>query len=237
VKTVLTRFQYATLAVIYGLAILVFGLLVYPALTEESAKVADLAQHRKQKEQLDIKLKEKLRIDKEKQTLVADIASLRNAVPKEANIDLLLIDLERLAKQANVDLIGFETPGTEDVKETHKEINQMLEDLKDKQAAKPKPKDAKPAAPAAGAKPADIGSELGLKQIDKEVYVTGDYSSMVQFVRNIEAYERVMGVSHVVIAVPKEEAKADADKASERAKKLKLNQPVMCFLLSVYYLP
>jgi len=234
---VLTRFQYAILASIYGLAILVFSLLVYPAVTEESAKVADLAQHRKQKEQLDAKLKEKLRIDKEKQTLVADIASLRNAVPKEANIDLLLIDLERLAKQANVDLIGFETPGTEDVKETHKEINQMLEDLKDKQAAKPKPKDAKPAAPAAAAKPADIGSELGLKQIDKEVYVTGDYSSMVQFVRNIEAYERVMGVSHVVIAVPKDEAKADTDKASERAKKLKLNQPVMCFLLSVYYLP
>lgn len=233
----LTRFQYAILASIYGLAILVFSLLVYPAVTEESAKVADLAQHRKQKEQLDAKLKEKLRIDKEKQTLVADIASLRNAVPKEANIDLLLIDLERLAKQANVDLIGFETPGTEDVKETHKEINQMLEDLKDKQAAKPKPKDAKPAAPAAAAKPADIGSELGLKQIDKEVYVTGDYSSMVQFVRNIEAYERVMGVSHVVIAVPKDEAKADTDKASERAKKLKLNQPVMCFLLSVYYLP
>ena len=233
----LTRFQYAILASIYGLAILVFSLLVYPAVTEESAKVADLAQHRKQKEQLDAKLKEKLRIDKEKQTLVADIASLRNAVPKEANIDLLLIDLERLAKQANVDLIGFETPGTEDVKETHKEINQMLEDLKDKQAAKPKPKDAKPAAPAAAAKPADIGSELGLKQIDKEVYVTGDCSSMVQFVRNIEAYERVMGVSHVVIAVPKDEAKADTDKASERAKKLKLNQPVMCFLLSVYYLP
>ena len=97
----LTRFQYAILASIYGLAILVFSLLVYPAVTEESAKVADLAQHRKQKEQLDIKLKEKLRIDKEKQTLVADIASLRNAVPKEANIDLLLIDLERLAKQAN----------------------------------------------------------------------------------------------------------------------------------------
>jgi len=234
----LTRFQYATLAVIYGLTILVFALLVYPAITEESAKIADLAQHKQQKEQLDIKLKEKLRVDSEKQALVADIASLRNAVPKEANVDLLLIDLERLAKQANVDLIGFETPGTEEVKESHKEINEMLEDLKGNQAAKAKakPKDAKPAA-VPNAKPADIGSELGLKQIDKEVYVTGNYSAMVQFVRNIEAYERVMGVSHVVIAVPKEEAKSETDKATERAKKLKLNQPVMCFLLSIYYLP
>jgi Tfp pilus assembly protein PilO len=213
----LTKFQYATLAVIYGLAILVFAMLVYPAVTEESAKLVDLAQHKQQKEQLDIKLKEKLRIDREKQALVADIASLRNAVPKEANIDLLLIDLEKLAKEANVDLIGFETPGTEDVKETHKEMVEMLEDLKGKQAK---------------AKP-----ELGLKQIDKEVYVTGSYSSLVQFVRNIEAYERVMGVSHVVIANPKEEGKAETDKASERAKKLKLGQPVMCFLLSVYYLP
>lgn len=233
----LTRFQYATLAVIYGLAILVFALLVYPAITEESVKQADLNQHRNQRDQLDLKLKEKLRIDREKQALVADIASLRNAVPKEANVDLLLIDLERLAKQANVDLIGFETPGTEDVKETHKEINEMLEDINGKGAAKPKAKDAKQPAPIAAAKPADIGSELGLKQIDKEVYVTGNYSSMVQFVRNIEAYERVMGVSHVVIAVPKQEAKADTDKASDRAKKLKLTQPVMCFLLSVYYLP
>lgn len=233
----LTRFQYATLAVIYGLAILVFAMLVYPCINEESAKMVDLTQHRQQKEQLDIKLKEKLRIDREKQALVADIASLRNAVPKEANVDLLLIDLERLAKQANVDLIGFETPGTEDVKESHKEMVEMLEDLKGKQG-KPKPKETKPSAAAPlASKPADVGSELGLKQIDKEVYVTGNYASMVQFVRNIEAYERVMGVSHVVIAVPKEEAKAETDKASDRAKKLKLSQPVMCFLLSVYYLP
>lgn len=233
----LTRFQYGALAVVYGFAILVFAMLVYPCINEESAKMVDLTQHRQQKEQLDIKLKEKLRIDREKQALVADIASLRNAVPKEANVDLLLIDLERLAKQANVDLIGFETPGTEDVKESRKEMVEMLEDLKGKQA-KPKPKETKPAAAAPlASKPADVGSELGLKQIDKEVYVTGNYASMVQFVRNIEAYERVMGVSHVVIAVPKEEAKAETDKASDRAKKLKLSQPVMCFLLSIYYLP
>jgi len=219
---------------VYGLAIVVFSTLVYPAITEETEKNTDLAQHRLQKEQLDEKLKDRQKVEREKQALVADIASLRNAVPKAVNIDLLLIDLERLASQANVDLIGFENPGTEEVKESHQEMVEMLEDLKGKHA---KPKDKPDKTPPTTAKPADIGSELGLRQIDKEVYVTGSYAAMVQFIRNIESYERVMGVSHVIIAAPKKDSKGEQDKASDRAKKLKLNQPVMSFLLSVYYLP
>jgi len=230
----LSRFQYAVIAVLYGLSIAVASMLVYPTITDESAKSVDLLQHRQQKEQLDAKLKDRIKVEQEKQTLVADIASLRNAVPKAANLDLLLIDLERLASQANVDLIGFENPGTEEIKESQKEMVEMLEDLKGKQS-KPKPKVEKNAA--ATNKPADVGSELGLKQIDKEVFVTGSYASMVQFIRNIEAYERVMGVSHVVIAVPTKDGRGEQDKASDRAKKLKLTQPVMSFLLSVYYLP
>ena len=230
----LTRFQYAALAIVYGLAAVVLGLLVYPCITEESAKLVDLAQHRQQKEQLDLKLKDKQRIEREKQTLVSDIASLRNAVPKTPNLDLLLIDLEKLAVQANVDMIGVETPTSEDLKASQKEMGEMLEDIKGG-PQKPKVKEVKPTPVAA--KPADVGSELGLKQIDREVYITGNYASMVQFIRNIEAYERVMGVSHVVIVQPSKEAKGETDKASDRAKKLKLNQPVMCFLLSVYYLP
>ncbi len=232
----LTKFQYATLAIIYGLAILVFAMGVYPCINEESEKMVTLAQHRQQKEQLDAKLKDKFKIDREKHALEADIASLRNAVPKAPNVDLLLIDLEKLANEANVDLVAFETPGQEELKESQKEMSEILEDLKSKQQ-KPKAKEAKETKPAPAAKPADVGSELGLKQIDKEVYVTGNYASMVQFIRNIEAYERVMGVSHVVIVVPKEGSKEENDKATERAKKLKLTQPVMCFLLSIYYLP
>lgn len=230
----LTRFQYIALAIVYGLAAVVFALLVYPCITEESAKLVDLTQHRQQKDQLDIKLKDKQRIEREKQVLVSDIASLRNAVPKAPNLDLLLIDLEKLATQANVDMIGVETPASEDLKASQKEMGELLEDIKGK-PQKSKGTTEKPASVAA--KPADVGSELGLKQIDREVYITGSYASMVQFIRNIEAYERVMGVSHVVIALPLKDSKAETDKASDRAKKLKLNQPVMCFLLSVYYLP
>lgn len=231
----LTRFQYATLAIIYGLAAIVFSTLLYPSFIEDTEKNADLEQHKQQKEQLDVKLKDRLRVEREKQTLIADIASLRNAVPKTPNLDLLLIDLERLAAQANVDLIGVESPGAEDLKESQKDLVELMEDVKASKGAKPKPKD--PKSQAVAAKPADVGSELGLRQIDREVYVTGNYASMVQFVRNIEAYERMMGVSHVIIASPKQESKGESDKASDRAKKLKLTQPVMCFLLSVYYLP
>ncbi len=230
----LTRFQYATLAIVYGLAIIVFATLLYPCITDESAKMIDLTQHRQQKEQLDVKLKDKARIEREKQALVSDIASLRNAVPKTANLDLLLIDIEKLAAQANVDLIAVETPSSEDLKESQKDMVALVEDLKGKpEKAKVKPEKAPPAA----AKPADVGNELGLKQIDREVYLTGNYASMVQFIRNIEAYERVMGVSHVVIAVPQKEPHGETDKATDKAKKLKLTQPVMSFLLSVYYLP
>lgn len=230
-----TRFQYAAIAIVYGLTIIVCATMLYPCITEESAKMVDLTQHKQQKEQLDIKLKDRERVIREKQTLVSDIAALRNAVPKSPNLDVLLIDLEKLASEANVDLIAIENPGTQDLKESQKEMSEMLEDLKGK-TPKAKPK-AEKTPPANSSKTADVGAELGLKQIDKEVYVTGTYASMVQFIRNIEAYERVMGVSHVVIAVPNKEPHGESDKSTDRAKQLKLDQPVMSFLLSVYYLP
>lgn len=230
-----SRFQYAILAIVYGLIALVGMSLLYPALTEDTEKSTDVAQHLQQKTQLDVKLQDRLKVAQEKQALEADIASLRNAVPKDADVDLLLIDLEKLAVQAGVDLIGVETPGADDVKASQKDIMDML--------GKPDPKnstavDKKTQVSQAKSKPADIGSELGLQQIDREIFVTGNYGSMVQFIRNIESYERVMGVSHVVIAVPKQDGRGgESDKSSDRGKKLKLNQPVMSFLLSIYYLP
>lgn len=231
-----TRFQYAILAIVYGLVGVVGMSLLYPTIIEDTEKSTDLTQHVQQKEQLDTKLQDRLKVAQEKQALEADIASLRNAVPKDANIDLLLIDLEKLALRAGVDLIGVEAPGADDVKASQKEIMDML--------GKPDPKNSAATAAEKKAsvsptknKPADIGSELGLQQIDREIFVTGNYSSMVQFVRNIEAYERVMGVSHVVIAVPKQDSRGESDKSSDRGKKLKLSQPVMSFLLSIYYLP
>ncbi|MBC7999446.1 MAG: hypothetical protein IAF58_15955 [Leptolyngbya sp.] len=230
-----TRFQYAILAIVYGLVVVVGLSLLYPTIIEDTEKSTDLTQHVQQKEQLDTKLKDRLKIAQEKQALEADIASLRNAVPKDANIDLLLIDLEKLALRAGVDLIGVEAPGAEDVKASQKDIMDML--------GKPDPKNSAAAAEKKVSvsptknKPADLGSELGLQQIDREIFVTGNYSSMVQFVRNIEAYERIMGVSHVVIAVPKQDSRGESDKSSDRGKKLKLSQPVMSFLLSIYYLP
>ncbi len=53
-------------------------------------------------------------------------------MPKAPNLDLLLIDLEKLATQANVDLIGVETPGSEDLKASQKEMGELLEDIKGK---------------------------------------------------------------------------------------------------------
>jgi Tfp pilus assembly protein PilO len=79
---------------------------------------------------------------------------------------------------------------------------------------------------------------LGIKNVERRVFVTGNYNQLVNFLKRMESYQRIVGIRNLIVAMPE-----DSDKevlktlASEKGKTLELDQPVMTFLMSVYYLP
>jgi hypothetical protein len=84
--------------------------------------------------------------------------------------------------------------------------------------------------------------QTALKQLIKQVYVTGDYDGIVALMKELENYQRVTGVKQVCVATASEKddtQQITQNAAAEKAKKLELppNRPVMSFLMSLYYLP
>jgi hypothetical protein len=54
----------------------------------------------------------------------------------------------------------------------------------------------------------------------------------------LEAYQRIISMKNLALAiVSDQDPNSTKNTAAEKAQKLKLNKPVMTFLLNVYYLP
>ena len=82
-----------------------------------------------------------------------------------------------------------------------------------------------------------VDDQTALKKLIKEVYVTSDYDSIIKLMQKLERYQRVTGVRQVAVAMPGDNNEGQPVPAAERAKKLGLHQPVMSFLMTLYYLP
>jgi Tfp pilus assembly protein PilO len=95
----------------------------------------------------------------------------------------------------------------------------------------------RPPQPASNAKPAEAPNPLGLKQVTKRLFVTGEYQDLIAFVKHLETYQRVISLKDLSVAIAASDNTASKNAAAERAQKLKLTKPVMSFLLNVYYLP
>ena len=94
-----------------------------------------------------------------------------------------------------------------------------------------------PTPTASNAKPAEAPNPLGLKQVTKRLFVTGEYQDLIAFVKHLETYQRVISLKDLSVAIAAGDNTASKNAAAERAQKLKLAKPVMSFLLNVYYLP
>ncbi|HEY9787434.1 MAG TPA: hypothetical protein V6D17_18740 [Candidatus Obscuribacterales bacterium] len=231
-------FKYAFLLIVFGAAVIIGLSLTYPTITEDIEKATELNQRRQEEGNLIDKLAERQKIQRQQQALESDISALRHAVPSRPNLELAILDMEKMADEAGVDIISFELPGMDTEKASEKEIVDLLHEsgstasLGSKTMASRQTEGHK-----STTEPSDIGSTLGLKRLKKDVYVTGQYANLIDFLNKLESYERVMGMSQVIVAMPIADRKGDQDKASDKGRKLKLTQPVMTFLLSVYYLP
>lgn len=222
-----------------ALGLTVAGALSYPAYLDAEREHGELAIKKKEYQEIAVKVSERDRLDSLKHALENDINSLRNAVPKAPYVDLLMLDLERMASESKVNILALEQPDKQSQIEPN-DLEELMKPARDKMAKIPaiiKPL----AATAPGAKPAETPNPLGLKQVTKRLFVTGEYKDLIAFVKHLESYQRVLTLKELSVATATTDGTRDSASAKnaafERAQKLKLNTPVMSFILNVYYLP
>lgn len=234
-----SQYKLGLLVLIYGVFAIVTLSAAYPAFVEEQEKLSELNVHKEEDGQLTQKLADRKKAEAEKKSLETDIEMLRSAVPKSAELDLMIMDLERFCHDSGVDLIAVEPPQASSIKASEQEVSELLGTTEGKVTlgSKTLEKATASAGKAATATNA-IEKDMGLKQSTREVYVTGNFNGIVALLKKLESYRRVVGINRIAIAIAREaRSGSQDDTASERARKLKLNEPVMSFLLTLYYLP
>jgi Tfp pilus assembly protein PilO len=235
-----TQYKIAVASIPFLLAGLVLSSMTYPKYLEDKDKTSELTQKDEQYKQLQLKLQQRVKAESDKKTLETDIETLRGAVPKSPELDLMMIDLEKMCVNSNVHLIAVETPSQElmrQISTSEDEIKELIGEREGKIGLGTATLQKSGTTP--GAKVEAPPPESGLKRLIKQVYVSGDYNGMVGLMKRLESYQRTVGVEEISIAI-KTSAGGESNEhsaASERAQKLGLSKPVMAFLLTLYYLP
>ncbi|HEY9870576.1 MAG TPA: hypothetical protein V6D08_15530 [Candidatus Obscuribacterales bacterium] len=214
--------------------------LTNPALVAGQDKNSQLSE--KQKEQIELKTKlfDMARLEKEHARLEKEIADLRGSVPKSPDIDILLIDLEKMCLQSGMEVVGVEPPEREKQKKIEEEelppptATGMVETKPGLASAKEQlaraaagtvPAQQPGGKAAAGAAPQ---VETGLSKLVKQVTVAGDYPGLVELMKRLESYQRVIGINQVEAEVPPEVG---------QKKVQEVRHLIVTFLMTAYYLP
>lgn len=148
-----------------------------------------------------------IKAQQKKAELEKEISSLRNAVPKSPDIDLLNIDLEKMANESGINLVSFVPPDQETLKKAG---------LDDKKDDKNKDKSKKPAEPNKANAPKINPSDLGLEKTTMQIKLMGEYPALVEFIHKLESYQRIVGISTLEAYIPKKkESKKEAGEGEE----------------------
>ena len=234
-----THYKIAISAIPFLLAGLVLSALTYPNFLEDQEKSRELSVKEEQYKQLQVKLQQRIKAEQEKKILETDIETLRGAVPKSPELDLMLIDLEKMCEDSKIILLSVETPTQESMRQissSEDEIKELIGERDGKIGLGTKA--LQKSGTTAGAKVEESPTDTGLKRLIKQVYVSGDYNGMVGLMKRLESYQRTVAVEEISIAI-KSPAGNEGERtpASEHAQKLGLSKPVMAFLMTLYYLP
>lgn len=217
--------------------------LVNPAFLAGQDKSNELVEKKKQQIELKTKLFDLSRLEKEKNELTRQIEQLRDSVPKSPDMDILMIDLEKMCLESGMDIISVEEP--------EKEKQQQLEKMEEEARSHPEQGEVTPeqginlarklvgVAPVA---PGTVGKasssannakqgekvETGLSKLVKQVMLTGNYPEFVKLMKKLESYKRVIGVSQIEAELPAEIGKSKAQE---------VRQLVITLMITAYYLP
>ncbi|MBX9667927.1 MAG: hypothetical protein K2X93_09930 [Candidatus Obscuribacterales bacterium] len=218
---------------------------VQPAIESANHVKYELTMLTDEYDRLARKLKEKEVLIEQKRKLDRDIQRMRASVPPAPEIDILLIDMERLSNESGTELLSVEPPSETKTDKSENIMDSIIAEVGGRLAIpkppeKEKPKVAKPNPTPSINKVIEeaLPDPLGIKHIDRRVYVSGNYRQLSDFLKRLEAYQRIVAIRGLIVAAP-DNAEKDMVKtpASEKARSLGLDTPVMTFVMSVYYLP
>jgi len=193
-------------------------------------------------DRLSVKVKEKETLIEQKRRLDKDIQRMRSSVPARPEMDILLMDIERLSAEAGTDLIAIEPPVEKKSDKGDNIVDSIMAEVGGRMRMTPKANrtaaTTKPIQPGIQHEEASTEDPLGIKHVERRVYVTGSYNDLMKFLKRLEAYQRIVGIRSLIVSLP-ESSDRDMLKtlASDKGRTLELDQPVMTFLMSVYYLP
>jgi Tfp pilus assembly protein PilO len=232
--------DFRTKALLCGLPFLLSGVFWFGITgpTMSNAQIKDTQLNEKLKEQIDLKKKllDLKQVQSQKTELSQRIDQLRQAIPKNPDMDLLVMDIEKMVLGSDMDVISVGEPDKDKIKGLNTELEDAAQPPAKNKSATPSTPQSKttPATPAnKSANLPTIKPESGLKQQSMEVKVIGDYTNFVSLVKKLESYQRVIGINQIEIEVPESKDPKDA-KSAPMADFKHLN---LSFLVTAYYLP
>lgn len=249
----------------FGAAAAIGSALAMPAYDEYTAKAELVAGKKHEQEDLLTKLAGQAKLQKQKKETEASLLNLRENVPKKPELEILTIDVEKMCKESNLDLIAIIDPDKTLLKKAGLDEEENAANIKKKAAALAKTAAAAGAASGAavadaagGAAPSTTAkatslstADVGLANVTVQVKCIGDYVGLMDLVRKLETYQRVVTVSSLKAQLPKLPSNETAkDKTEKTVTELPDDGPLteadvqgdhkkmnMSFLLTAYYLP
>ena len=195
--------------------------LLQPAIEESNLKDTTIGEKTKEKEELDAKLAGSNKISQKKIELTQAIDKLRGSVPKTPDIDLLTIDLEKMCKDAGMNMVAITAPKTDSSsssgtqKRAEEERSAYLKKKQDKLKNVLKGNETPAAAGTAGT--ADDMPKNELSQTSKAFVVTGDFNGLQKLCHELETYQRVVRIDDMKFSLPKKEQGKDKVKIDDSA--------------------
>jgi Tfp pilus assembly protein PilO len=165
------------------IAIAVVFCLAVPQYNDYSDKNNSLESRKKEQQELQTKLADSAKVQKEKKDLEKAIASLRSAVPKTPDHEVLYIDLEKLCMDSGLELLAINKGSAVAKKEDKSAKGKEKEKEKDKSGG-------------AG------GAVAGLVTDTLELKLCGSYKNLMTLVDKIEHYQRVVAISMIHMGAP-----------------------------------
>jgi Tfp pilus assembly protein PilO len=212
--------------------------MLQPAMDEAKTKEAAATEKETENESYKTKLAGSSKISQRQVELRQQIEQLRGSVPKEPDNDLLLIDVEKMCKDAGMSLISFTAP---------KEVNggpaKSVEDAAKKKQDKLKNMLKGGAAPESNAPDTSSASSGGeLEHLSKSIIVSGDYQSLQKLVHELETYQRVVKIDDLSFHLPRKDSAKGSIKIDESApgEGEDAGDPRLMFItmtITSYYLP
>lgn len=221
--------------------------MLQPSLEEANGKEATLQEKRQEKETKERQLSAAGNISKKRIELTDAIDKLRGSVPKAPDIDLLTIDLERMCKDAGMNMVAIQTP-----KDSPTPVSANYTKGQDKLRGA-----LKSGVTAAGAAAAGGGANAGgaakkeeeeepvgpeLQTTSKQFVVTGDFNGLEKLVHLLETYQRVVKIDDITFRVPRKPSSKDKVQIEDAAPGDgdEAGDPRLLFVtmtLTTYYLP